>query len=204
MNKTVLYSAISFLIGSALGAVGTYVFKMKKYDSAFRKRQEEMEAYYKKKQSEPQKPIEPAESDGHMIPIKIEKKTNMMEEARKIAADQGYIKKQYSKIKSEDEEESLDDIPTADEVINDKPYVIDMNEFGTQEMYEIETWHLYSDGVITDETNAPVDMDDVMNTVSYSAIDTLKNSNKDCVYVRNERLRKDFEIIEEIGRYDDE
>jgi len=192
MNKKVaLYSAISFLIGSAIGAGCTFFFKMKQYDSTFRKRQEEMETFYRNKEPKSVTPVEP---EGKMIPIKIEKKANMMEEARKIAADQGYIKKKYNKVSDQ----------SSDEDVESKPYVISMNEFGSEEMYEIDTWHLYSDGVITDDSNEPVDSDDVASFVSLQAIDMLKNSNSDSIYIRNERLRKDFEIIEEIGRYADE
>ena len=78
------------------------------------------------------------------------------------------------------------------------PYVISPDEFG--EDYETETLTFYSDGVlvyyISDEL-----VEDVDATIGSDSLSHFGEYEDDAVYVRNDSLKKDFEILRDSMKY---
>lgn len=122
-----------------------------------------------------------------------------------------YYKKKYEKLeqllKEVDEEEQA---PT-DEEPNDKkeeekeygviPYVISPDEFGELYDYDPVTLILYTDGVLAYEDGVKVtDVDDI---VGVESLNTFGKYEDDTVYVRNEHMKCDYEIIRDESRYSD-
>lgn len=75
------------------------------------------------------------------------------------------------------------------------PYVIPPSEFGTldDEGYEIISLMYYADGVLADDNDEVIT--DVEDTVTYEAFNHFGEYEEDCVYVRNDRLKVDYEIL---------
>lgn len=79
----------------------------------------------------------------------------------------------------------------------EKPYIIDADEFGE---YDYETCSLtyYADCVLEDEYGDLVeDADDLIG------LDNLNIFEEDSLYVRNDRLHKDIEILRDYQKYSD-
>lgn len=82
----------------------------------------------------------------------------------------------------------------------DKPYVISPDEFGDSD-YEIISLTYYADKVLTDETGDIVD--DVEDLVGYESLNHFGEYEEDSVFVRNDALSTDYEILLDPRNYSD-
>ena len=83
-------------------------------------------------------------------------------------------------------------------VDDDEPYVIEPIQAGDDD-YEITTYTLYGDGVLADEMNMPVE--DIKGTVGREYANHFGEYDDEAVYIRNDRLRTDFEVLREGRTY---
>ena len=82
----------------------------------------------------------------------------------------------------------------------DKPYVISPDEFGDSD-YEIISLTYYADKVLTDETGDIVD--DVEDLIGYDSLNHFGEYEEDSVFVRNDALSTDYEILLDSRNYSD-
>lgn len=84
-----------------------------------------------------------------------------------------------------------------------RPYTIDPEEFGDHEEYDTETLVYYSDGVLAKFSGEVVE--DVGGTVGSDSLNHFgENENDpDTVYVRNDILKADYEILRDVGKFSD-
>ena len=204
MNKNYIVAIVSFLVGAVGGGLGVYIGKMNKYNRDFQKKLKQMEEYYEKNKK---KEKSETKTDKETPKITISERKNMMDEARKIAAEEGY-KRHYSKIMLDEDNDVVieeDDTPIPDDVTSLAPYIIEPSQFGDQEMFEMETWSLYDDGIVTNEEDSVVPKDSIEDYIPAEAIDQLRASDlDDSIFVRNESRKTDYQIIKVVGRYADE
>lgn len=78
--------------------------------------------------------------------------------------------------------------------IGTPPYVISYEEYGDMDEYETACLTYYEDGVVTDDWGDVIE--DIPNTVGteFSSHYGEDNDDPDIVYVRNDRLKTDYEI----------
>lgn len=118
-------------------------------------------------------------------------------------------------ILEEDDEEELPEMeePTDIEVQILKPQtngwsvpkIIDEEDVGEEEFYDNDTFHLYSNGTVTDNRDRILTEEEINHYVSQEAIDKLNSDeNLDAVYVQNDNLRIYYEIIKTYIPYDEE
>lgn len=89
-----------------------------------------------------------------------------------------------------------------DEVVDDEvPHIIKMAEFGELDGYGLRTYTYYSDGVVTDDSDIPVDSPETVIGTDYEA--RFKMADADVVYVRNDILQNDYEIVRCMDPYYD-
>ncbi|MCC8097157.1 MAG: hypothetical protein LIO44_01045 [Eubacterium sp.] len=81
----------------------------------------------------------------------------------------------------------------------DKPYVIAPEEFGELEDYETISLTFYSDDVLTDEDDDPVE--NINETVGWGSLYSFGEFEDDSVFVRNDRLKCDYEILRDERKY---
>lgn len=81
------------------------------------------------------------------------------------------------------------------------PYVIAPNEFGSRDDYDTISLTYYSDGVLADDMDEPVT--DINNVVGLESLDCFGDYEEDCVFVRNDTLKADYEILADTRRYSD-
>lgn len=90
------------------------------------------------------------------------------------------------------------DAPSAKvpDVIAD-PYVISIDDFGQEEGYDTITLTAYSDGTIANY--ADDELEDPESTVGEDILN--KFGDEDVVYIRNDRLKADFEVVRDNRTY---
>ena len=84
-----------------------------------------------------------------------------------------------------------------------KPHVIRPEEFDElrDEGYETESLTYYADGVLADDTDEPID--DVDAVVGEDSLTHFGEYEDDSVFVRNDKLKTDFEILLDMRNYSD-
>lgn len=119
----------------------------------------------------------------------------------------------------EPEEESNDDRATYEEMVErlsynnyyhgptkevddmDEPYVIKPEIFGEEDDYEEVSLTYYADGVLCDERDNRIE--DIAGTVGEDYAEHFGDYEDDSVFVRNDRLKTDFEILKDWRNYSD-
>lgn len=176
LNKLIIFAA-----GAALGSAVTWKLIKTKYEKLA---QEEIasvrEVYEGPRESNKTQKSEDSEEEDE----------SEEDRYREILARSGYLEEQ-------DEEYDEDDIREEeyDMVI---PYVIspEMNE---EEDYETETLYYFKDGVVTDMYHEVIE--DVEPLIGNDFMNHFGEYEDDSVIVRNENIKKDFEILRDNHRY---
>ena len=105
---------------------------------------------------------------------------------------------EYEDIANIYKEGGADNMPTSE---SREPYVIEPIEFGELDDYKTFELTYYEDGILEDE-----DYDIVKNPEEILGPDALGSFGEyedDSVFVRNERLRADFQILKDYRTYDE-
>lgn len=176
MNK--LGIIFAFGLGATAGSVVTWLVLKKKY---LQELQEEVEAYrsvYSNRYAGPQQSDEEAADDD-------------TEAVGVNDAEFNQLLKRYDKgaINKDDEEYGV------------KPYVIPPEDFDTLTGYDIVSYTYYADGVLVDDDENVVE--DIEGTIGRDALKTFGQYEDDSVFVRNEKLKIDYEILADIRKFSD-
>lgn len=83
----------------------------------------------------------------------------------------------------------------------EKPYVISPEEFGEFSDYETISLTYYEDKILADDQDNVID--DIDNIVGNDSLTHFGEYEDDLVYVRNDRLRCDYEIALDVRKYSD-
>lgn len=184
MNKAV----IAFVAGAAIGSVVTWQFVKKKYEQMAQEAIEETREFYaNKKQSVYEGPQDSDEAKKEETPHIDRNKPDILEYASKIS-ELGY--RNEDEVKKE-----------AAEVVTpkDHPYTISPDEFAYDDEYtKISLMH-YADGVLCDDNDVLVDNLDEIVGADYAS--HFGEYDDDCVYIRNDARRCDYEILRSIRTY---
>ncbi|HZK46450.1 MAG TPA: hypothetical protein VFC64_00760, partial [Atopostipes sp.] len=109
--------------------------------------------------------------------------------------EQGYIN--YSDVEPETNKEEVNE----ESMDIDIPYVIPPEEFGEFDNYEKIGLTYYADQVLTDDDDKSVE--DIEDTVGFDSLNHFGEYEDDSVFVRNDRLKCDYEILLDQRNYSD-
>lgn len=169
--KDILSKVLIFTVGAAVGSAVTWKLVKTRYERIANEEIASVKAAFSTKRVEPTEPEEP--------------KDEMINDVNRDYADI---------IKSSGYSEEVKDVGT-------KPYVIPPETFGDIEEYEQVSLTYYSDGVLADDRNYPVEnVDDVVGKDSLTHFGEYE---EDSVFVRNEQLETDYEILLDQRNYSD-
>ena len=189
----------TFVTGLVIGSVVTYVIVKDKFEKIA---QEEIDSV--------------KEVFGRRVEKKVEKIAKKeVEKIRKEYNEYDNLTKNYTSYSKNETEENveedeevcendedrveLDEIERASDY--DRPYIIEPQEFGALDGYSLITLYHYSDNVLADDCDELVeDLDDVVGEDYASHFGEYED---DCVYVRNDRLKADYEICRDLRKYSD-
>lgn len=166
-----------FTAGVAIGSVVTLKVLKTKYERIAQEEIESVkEAYSKKYASEE---ISKGLADG----------VNEALEYVNLVSDEGYV--------TTDDKEGEDDMSINEE---NMPYVIPPDEFGDTD-YDTLSYTYYADKVLTDEQDNPVN--NVDEVVGIGSLETFGEYEDDSVFVRNDAMKVDIEILLDYSKYAD-
>lgn len=166
-----LSNIVIFAVGAAIGSAVTYKIVKNKYERIAEEEISSMREYYKGKY------VGPQQSE----PISDEKKA----EYETLVSEQGYGT--YS------EEKTTEEVPSMGE-----PYVISPSEFGELD-YDTVSLTYYADGVLADEMDEIIE--DVDDIVGLDSLNHFGEYEDDSVFVRNDRMSCDYEILLDSRNY---
>ena len=83
------------------------------------------------------------------------------------------------------------------------PHVISPDEFGDQDGYDEISLTYYSDGTVTDDNDRAMDEDEIEETIGKDSLTHFGEYEDDSVFVRNDRLKVDYEILMDQRSYAD-
>jgi hypothetical protein len=181
MNNNILSKVLMFTAGATIGSVVTWKLLDAKYARRAEKEIEEIRAYYDSKLSKGEDTV-PELGD-----IETVKPTFTEEE-----------KKEYAQIVSNYIGEKGGSKSVE---IGTPPYIISPKEFDTLDDYDTESYTYYQDNILTDEVGNVIE--DIKNTVGEDFASHFGEYEDDSVFVRNEVLKTDYEILMDYRRYSD-
>lgn len=205
MNST-LKGVLIFVLGAAAGSLATWKLIEKKYkDIAQEEIDSVKDTFSKMKKNEYPDKLEDYpdfeefdDSDDVEEEPKPEQKIDRnnkpdIVEYAKILSETGYTN--YAERQDKKEKKGVE--PVEDE----KPYVISPDEFGEKDGYENVTLTYYADGVLTDYfDNVISNVDEV---VGFDSLDHFGEYEDDVVFVRNEKMETDYEILRDLRDFNE-
>lgn len=177
MNR-VLIGFVCFAAGSAAGFMTAQKLLKDKYEQLAQDEIDSVKAVFCK--HETVKGEKPTETGADSAP-----KANTHEKVnyRKYGESLKYIQKQ--------EEPQMEM----------KPQIISPDEFGEQDGYDEISLTYYADKTLTDDRDHPMDEDEIEETVGRDSLKHFGEYEPDSVFVRNDRLKADYEILMDSRTY---
>ncbi len=177
--SSMISKIVIFITGAALSSVVTWKLLQKKYNEMLN---EEMSSFKKEMREVKERHDERIETLNTTI-------KNMYEDTI-----QETTSKHYRGL--------LNDLGYDDDELEPKPYVISPEEVGnTDEDYELISLNYYEDGVLADDWDEPIE--DVERVVGKDSLNHFGEYEDDSVYVRNDRLKCEYEILLRSGKFAD-
>ena len=198
-NKFIVF--MMFIFGAAVGSAVTYKYVKEKYEQIAQEEIDSVKELFSKRGIE-DRDDEPKDTSNIRSRAEMAKdKPSVAEYAAKLR-EQGYTN--YSNpgtVADEDAEPDSEKEEENESMSNDKPYTISPEEFG--EMYDYEKISLtyYADGILADDDDELVD--DIEEVVGAESLTKFGEYEDDSVFVRNDRLKCDYEILLDQRKYSD-
>lgn len=158
---------VAFLAGVGIGSVVTWAVVKSKYEQIA---QEEIDSVKEAFSDRKRVKVEPIDEP-------VDEEETEKDEYEKLTTNY----KTYSKKKG-DSEEMLE------------PYVISPDDFDAED-YDTNSFTYYADGVLTDDKDNPMDEDEIERTVGQDSLTHFGEFEDDSVFVRNDELKTDYEIL---------
>ena len=181
---------LAFIVGAGMGSVCTWKLLKRKYELIAQEEIDSVKAAYATR--EIGKGFVEGFRDGFKVAEDRTQKDEGDVDFKKYASiiqKEGYT--DYSRSVEEKKGEAF----------VEKPYVISPEEFGEFEEYEKISLTYYADKVLADENDEEVD--DVDEIVGEESLNHFGEYEDDSVFVRNDRLKCDYEILLDQRNYSD-
>lgn len=195
---------VIFVAGAAVGSITTWYCVKKKYEQIAREEiQSVKEVFAKNAQNHHDAEIDISESQEKAVMAR--EKPSVAEYAKKLS-ETGYTNYSNSIMVDDDDQEEKSDDPGAEpgKYFGDPdadPYVIPPEEFGEKDDYDRISLTYYADHILADDNDQL--LEDVEGTVGFESLTHFGEYEDDSVFVRNDRLKIDYEILRDERKYSD-
>lgn len=190
MNKATGIAA--FILGAAVGSGVTWYLLKDKYEKLAQEEIDSVKEVFSKRTSDISEKDEPQDKIEDIPEEPTVKELDSYKEFVSKVEYTDYSTNKTAGIKQE---------KAADIEHEDTPYVITPEEFGELDGYDEISLTYYSDQVLTDENNELVE--DVDRVVGFESLNHFGEYEDDSVYVRNDRLKCDYEILMDCRKFTD-
>lgn len=174
--------AIAFLIGTALG-VGLHLYLFSEIEEETDEKVITWDEIKKEREKKEKEQVEEKSEEKDQIKA-LREKPDIMSYSKKLEKA-GYTN--YSDVKNVRVERKE----------GKEPYVIDPSEFGMEDEYESVSLTYYSDGILADDVDDLVDVENVGEDFASHFGDY----EEDAVHIRNDELKIDYEILKDERSY---
>ena len=200
MSKGIVFS---FLAGAGIGSLVTWKMLRDEYERRTQEEIDSVKEVFARRHSERTERTEKEQNDISEAKAKAEaarEKPSITEYAAKLQ-EQGYV--DYSSVSKENKDNATKEENNEEEEEEQvsRPYVISPDEFGEVQGYDAISLTYFADGVLTDDGNEPVE--DVDDVVGSDFADHFGEYEDDSVFIRNDRLEADYEILKDRRNYAD-
>lgn len=183
-----------FITGAAVGSAATWFYAKKKYEQIAQEEIDSVKETFTYKQ--------PSETESNenvqTIADRAKEKPSVVEYAKELMEKEKYTNYSNSEMPSEDIPESG---VTGANTNYKPPYVIPPEDFGENDDYDKISLTYYSDHIVTDENDEI--LEDVEGAIGFESLNHFGEYEDDSVFVRNERLKVDYEILLDQRSYSD-
>ena len=187
MNRK-LSNVLLFTAGVAVGSLVTWRYFKSKY--------EVVEDEIEEKTEETEGETETEDEDPEVSESKMSYKKPPLKEYVKMVENNGYAPKTHV----EEVEEEIANGEWDDKDVYE-PFIIRPDEYGELHAYETLSLNYYADGVLTDELDNPIE--DVESLVPADFADHFGEYDDNAVFVRNDNLECDYEILRDLRKFTD-
>ena len=194
--KSKLFNVFMFAAGAAIGSAVTWKVLKTKYDKIIQEEIDSIketfaEVYPEIKEQEE----EPSEDDVDPRQINWDDLEDLDEE------DDEYVPSQEELDEYRDIARNYTNEKGGAEEMSNDPYVISPYDFGEIDGYSTIELTYYMDNILEDENyHIVTDADELIGS---KALTTFGEYEDDSVFVRNDRLRTDFQILKDYRTYDE-
>ena len=191
--KNTMINILVFTAGAAIGSLVTWKLVKTKYE---RIAQEEIDSV---KETWARRNKKEEDSDGESVECD-EECASEEEYDPEVLTDYAALASRYTRSsRSETSEEGGGDDHDPIEDAIPGPYVIEPGEYGNGNFdHELHCITYYADHVLADDWWNVLDIEE---TIGEEALDHFGDFAEDVVHVRNERLRRDYEVVNDIRRF---
>lgn len=179
----------AFLFGATAGSIVTWLIAKDYYEKRERESIESVKEVFgktfKPKEDENEDKTEPQTVEEDHPEVDINKYA-------KLLSQEEYVNYSNSEVPVDDKPKKID---------HSKPYVIAPEQFQEYDDYTVISLTYFEDGVLTDENFEIMKGEDVENSVGSESLTHFGEYEDDSVYVRNERLKVDYEILKDQRTY---
>lgn len=209
--KKAFANFVMFTIGAVIGSAVTWKLVKTKYEQiaqeeidsvkeTFSKREKQTEKYSPddtvtvKNFTDRNNVNDDVNNDVHVYEsiLKDHKYLNIDEDRTDEDRSNSYTKYTLEKTRKED----LD-------MEYNRPYVISPEEFDDNDEYNVISLTYYADGVLTDDMDEPIDPEDIDDLVGKDFADHFGEYEENSIFVRNDAMQTDYEILRDLQRYDE-
>lgn len=186
---------ITFAAGAAIGSVASFFVVKAKYEKIAQEEIDSVKETYRSAAVVTVNEVveDPSEDEESEDDEDDREELSVREYAAKLS-ETGYTN--YNVISSDEDEKVVEDIPEpekTDEDVAEHPYVITPDEFGMVDDYDTISLTYFADKILADDRNELVE--NVNEVVGRNSLTKFGIYEDDAVYVRNERLKADYEIL---------
>ena len=192
-----LLSFLTFLMGASVGSLATWKFVEKKYKQIA---QEEIDSVKETCAKMRKDEFKAKQAD---LEAMKERLSNSEPENVKTPEVQRKEVKEYEDVIARHNYTSYSNNinEKGGDVMTDRPYIIPPEDFGDYPDYETISLTYYNDKVLTDEYNEIVD--DIDDLIGEDSLNHFGEYEDDSVFVRNDALKVDYEILLDSANYSD-
>lgn len=180
--------ALAFFAGMSIGASVTCLYLKNKYDKLAQEEIEAVRDFYKEK-----------ESSTTEISKHFEEKVKPVAAPDVDYSEYNQILGKYTTTPIA--EDTTPGVSQFKEDVGEHPYVISPDEFGEFEDYTCISLTYYADQILADNDDELVD--DIDSTVGIESLSHFGEYEDDSVFVRNDALKCDYEILLDTRKFSD-
>lgn len=190
--KEYISKALIFLTGIAVGAAISWKYAETKYKKIAEEEIKSVKETFenrlknvKRLEDVAKSVIDISEKEKQQKEVDLKEYTDIIKHEEYVQTDQADISKDVKEGK----------------IMADRPYIISPEEFGENPYYDTISLTYYSDKVLTDEDD--IEIEDVDGLIGEDSLNHFGEYEDDSVFVRNDELQTDYEILlDERAYYD--